>query len=371
MSPGMLRSERRGRADSCARVRTIALSLLWTLVLGGPAPAVLVKDNLYGVKVLGASEAVAVGSFGSVYRTTDAGKTWDAKNTGTTETLFSVDVVGGKTGWAVGKSAVILHTEDGGNTWRRQQSPIPDTKHLFKVAALDARTAWAVGDWGAMTATTDGGATWVDRSLGTGVPIRQESTGGRVTNTITDDVILYDVQFLDGRTGYVCGEFGTVLATRDGGATWERLETDTDKTLFGLGFASADEGWVTGMDGLLLHTTDGGRSWKVQHGRTEVAALEDLGFLETLRNPGLYQVRVTGRYGLVVGDTGLILSTKDGGKTWSRLQLPGKDRLVWMRDLSIGPDATGFVVGANGFFARIEQDRVGRPGGEPATVVAE
>ncbi|HLK13113.1 MAG TPA: YCF48-related protein [Candidatus Binatia bacterium] len=325
------------------------------LLLGLLAPAIaraaLVRDNLYGVKALSASEAWAVGTFGSIYHTTNAGQTWETRESGTRNPLFSVDFADPQHGWAVGKSAIILRTVDGGASWKPQRSPIPPEKHLFKVQALDVRTAWAVGDWGARTVTHDGGEHWEDRSLG-------------------EDVVLYDVSFPDAEHGYVCGEFGTVLATADGGATWEKRAAGTEKTLFGLDFVTPDEGWAVGIDGLLLHTRDGGRSWAVQRGKVQAESLDEFGFLEAMSNPGLYAVRVLGEYGVVVGDTGTVLVSTDAGQSWRRLELPSSRGLAWMRDVSLVPGTEGIAIGAEGFAVRFDRGQVTLPDGAPATAAA-
>ena len=307
-----------------------------------PASGAVLRDNLYDVKAVDGHEAWAVGNFGAIYHTADAGKTWQPRDSGTKAPLFGVDFAGRNDGWVVGKSALILHTKDAGATWTRQTSPIGSQKPLFKVRALDARTAWAVGDWGAVTVTHDGGETWEDRSL-------------------TDDVVLYDVSFPDAQHGFVAGEYGTLLATDDGGATWTKRPVGTEKTLFGVSFSTPRQGWVVGIDGLVLRTRDGGGTWEVQRGSVAAGSIEELGFLEALKNPGLYGVQVAGRYGVVTGDTGMVLTSTDGGETWVRHELPGKQQLVWLRAVSLGDGPEGFVVGGNGFTARIEQDRVVLP----------
>jgi len=346
------------------RVRESALALIVvTALLPTAARAIVVKDNLYAVKTVSASEAWAVGNFGSVYHTTDGGKTWEARDSGTKVPLFGVDFAGDQ-GWIVGKSCVILHTADGGRTWQTQKSAIPPEKPLFSVKAIDARTAWVVGDWGAMAVTHDGGATWEDRSLGT-VPIKVEQSPDRTTTTLSDDIILYDISFPDPQHGYIAGEFGTVLATTDGGNTWQKQDVGTDKTLFGVSFPTPEKGWAVGIDGLILRTRDGGKTWQVQRGATHEESIEELGFLETLKNPGLYDVEVAGQYGAVVGDTGKLLTTADGGETWTEQQLPEKQKLVWMRGVSLVPGTHGFVVGANGFAGAIDHDRVTVPNGGP------
>src|SRR5437867_6029504 len=101
-----------------------------TLALPAVAGA-LVKDNLYGVKAMSATEAWIVGNFGAIYHTADAGKTWVARESGTKLPLFAVDFAPGgqeqgkEQGWVVGKSSLILHTADGGKVWKPQKSAIP------------------------------------------------------------------------------------------------------------------------------------------------------------------------------------------------------------------------------------------------------
>jgi len=309
--------------------------------------AVVVKDNLYGVKAVGAEEAWTVGNFGSIYHTADGGRTWEARDSGTRVPLFGVDFSDPQHGWVVGKSGLILRTTDGGRTWAPQKSPIPPDKHLFNVAALSAMSGWAVGDWGAIATTRDGGATWEDRSL-------------------DQDTVLYDLSFPDAEHGFVAGEFGTVLATRDGGATWTKEETGTDKTLFGVTFVTPQRGWVVGLDGLILRTRDGGTTWEVQRGVARAESLEELGFLDALKNPGLYAVAVVGQYGVIAGDTGTLLVTSDAGETWGERTLPEKDRLRWMRDVSLVPGTHGLAVGAGGFTVPIARDHVVLSDTEPA-----
>src|SRR5947207_15780724 len=312
--------EGRGR-----HVAALASIVAGVLALPAGARAVVVKDNLYGVKAMSASEAWAVGNFGSIYHTADAGKTWETRASGANVPLLAVDYAEPEHGWIVGKASTLLATADGGKTWKPEKSAIPPEKHLFNLKVIDARTVWVVGDWGAIATTRDGGATWEDRSLG-------------------DDVVLYAVSFPDAQHGFIAGEFGTLLATADGGRSWRKQEVGTEKTLFGVSFSTPEKGWVVGIDGLILRTRDAGQTWEVQHGAMELGSVEELGFLETHKNPGLYDVRVVGQYGVVVGDTGNLMTTADGGETWTARELPEKQRLVWLRGVSLLPTSEGFTV---------------------------
>ena len=321
------------------------------------ASATRLQDNLFGTKAVSPQQAWVVGNFGSIYVTSDGGKTWEPQDSGTKMPLFGVDFADATHGWIVGQTGIILRTTDGGVSWTPQTSPVPGGKHFFNVAAVDRDTAWVVGDWGAIATTSDGGNTWKDASLGTLV-VEEIDSPARTLQVVTDDVILYDVSFIDEQHGAIAGEFGTVLLTDDGGTTWRRVNTGTDKTLFGVDFVSAMEGWAVGIDGLVLHTSDRGESWEVQRGIIERSDIGELSFSQAMENPGLYAVRVEDRFGVVVGDTGTLLVSRDGGQTWARRELPGKDRLLWLRDVSLVSGSLGFLAGAEGLTATVSDGSI-------------
>jgi photosystem II stability/assembly factor-like uncharacterized protein len=341
---------RAGRATLIAAL--VAVPLL--------AHAAALRDNLFAVTATNDDTAWAVGNFGSIYVTKNGGKSWQARASNTKQPLFSIDFADQRAGWIVGKSGMILRTTDGGETWTRQKNPIEPAKHFFKVTAIDPQTAWAVGDWGAVVQTRDGGATWTDRSLG-GLAVERIASPGRMMQTITDDVILSDVQFVDAQHGFIAGEFGTLLATSDGGEHWRQVVMPTEKTLFGVHFRSPDEGWVVGIDGIILYTQDGGQTWTTQNGLTATGAIEDVSFVEAMANPGLYAVSVEGRRGVIVGDSGAFFVSDDGGHTWTRRALPEAHRLTWMRDASVAASGRAFLVGAAGFTAAADGDTVTLP----------
>src|SRR5262249_33480955 len=112
-----------------ASAATIALAL--ALACGATGHAALLRDNLYRVRATSPEEAGAAGKSGAISRTTDAGKTWQAGDSGTQEPLFGVDFADGQHAWAVGKSALVIHTDDGGKTWKPQRTPLSVEKHLF------------------------------------------------------------------------------------------------------------------------------------------------------------------------------------------------------------------------------------------------
>ena len=51
---------------------------------------------------------------GLILHTTDGGDTWDAQESGTSDSLASIHFVDSNVGWAVGLYGTILHTTTGG-----------------------------------------------------------------------------------------------------------------------------------------------------------------------------------------------------------------------------------------------------------------
>jgi len=286
-----------------------------------------IVEDLYDTQFIDANEGWAVGVFGAVYHTTDGGKHWQQQPTPSTQHLYGVSFTDAKNGWAVGRSGEVLNTPDGGSQWVKQQSNTQ--KHLFDVEFVNPKEGWAVGDWGVAIHTVDGGATWQDRSIG-------------------EDQILYAIDFADHDTGWMVGEFGSIRHTTDAGQTWVKQSIATQKTFFGVTAVSKDKAWVVGIDGLVARTKDGGATWEFQQGQSEVASFEQLGFMELLKNPGLYDIKIRGNKGYIVGDIGNVLVTEDGGETWAKSLLPADWRLSWIRGLSVLPSGEGMLVGASG-----------------------
>ncbi len=130
----------------------------------------------------------------------------------------------------------------GSKNWQRVRSGTRED--LSDIAFANPRDGWAVGDNGAIVATRDGGTSW---------NIEQSSTLGEV---------LTAVHFVDNRHGWIVGWNGTILTTSDGGAQWHRQNSGTSANLIDVDFVDARHGWITTVDGTLLATADGGRRWR-------------------------------------------------------------------------------------------------------------
>ena len=62
----------------------------------------------------------------------------------------------------------------------------------------------------------------------------------------------------------ICGAFGIILRTTDGGETWLPESSGTDYDLSRISCTGARNGTAVGEDGTIVRTTDGGNTWVPQ-----------------------------------------------------------------------------------------------------------
>jgi len=114
------------------------------------------------------------------------------------------------------------------------------------------------------------------------------------------------------------GERGHVLLSDDAGRHWTQAQTPTQALLTGVCFADADHGIVVGHDEIILTTGDGGHSWT----RTHFAPQAQQPLLDVWCGPD-------GR-AVAVGAYGVYMVSTDHGATWAEHKLeptnekPGK-----------------------------------------------
>jgi len=182
-------------------------------------------------------------------------------------------------------------------TWNKQKTNT--FAWLHSVFFVDESRGWAVGGKGALLATSDGGETWELRRR----PV--EDT-------------LHEIVFTDANTGWIVCErsifapmakgesVSYLLKSSDGGESWTRVDVtrgeDVDIKLAGLSFADAEHGWVYGEQGVLYATSDGGRTWVRQRVPT--------------RHLLLGGAFADAQHGWLSGGGLTLLRTEDGGENW-------------------------------------------------------
>ncbi len=298
-----------------------------------------IRLGLFGACAPSAQVGWVVGDLGRVYRTADAGKTWTPQEVAGKRPVFSISCPDDQHAWVSSTSGAIFATSDGGNTWKAQQTPAK--RNLFKVVFTTPQNGTAVGDFGIIVHTADGGSNWTEVPLPADfkLPAAAEEQG-----VMSNDALLYGLSFADERNGWLSGEWGTILKTEDGGATWKQQSSGLETTLFGIGFSDAQHGIAVGMDSVILRTEDGGAVWK------PVPA--------PVQDRALYEVAASGRNAWIAGNQGMILASNDGGQTWKNFPTPKEVWSEWFRGIGLRGDH-GLVVGGSGkIYAINGQDAV-------------
>jgi len=204
-------------------------------------------------KILVALAAAALGAGHAVAAPADPDVRIQAQDSGTDVRLRGISAVDANIAWASGRKGTVLRTVDGGRHW--QALPVPDAETLdFRdVEGFDARTAvvLSIGPGGAsrIYRTDDGGDTW------------------RLVLQNRDERAFFDCMDFEGERGWMLGDpvdgRFQVYATRDGGRQWTLLPHGPEAARDEAAFAASGTCLARTPWGELLAVTGGGaaRVW--------------------------------------------------------------------------------------------------------------
>jgi photosystem II stability/assembly factor-like uncharacterized protein len=187
---------------------------------------------------------------------------------------------------------------------------------------VDTLVGYIVGDSGTILKTVNSGKNFVVCPSGTSSS-------------------LYAVDFPSRDTGYAVGEGGIILLTTNGFDSYENIAIDgMNISYYSVCFPdNASTGYIVGDGGVILLTTNGGQNWQRQFctlpsGETLRLRLRSVCFVP--------DIQVTTSVGYIVGDSGTILKTTNGGSSWQKLPSPVD---VNLKNLDFISPNLGFVVG--------------------------
>jgi photosystem II stability/assembly factor-like uncharacterized protein len=214
--------------------------------------------------------------------------------------------------------------------WMPQNSGT--TKNLNSVYFQDANIGYAVGNFGTILKTIDGGASW--DSLASGTP-----------------AFLKSVYFTDTIIGYAVGN-NVILKTINGGTNWSESVFDPYLYLNSVFFPDANIGYAVGtyhdpkmmyVSGYILKTTDGGITWTQLPFAPYNYSLISVYFTDI--NIGYAVGSYCGGWG---ENTAYIIKTIDGGATWSEFS----SQLYFdLLSVFFSDNNTGYAAGTDGYGA--------------------
>ena len=149
-------------------------------------------------------------------------------------------------------------------------------------------------------------------ALARGEARAEEDIQWAIQARLADHSLLLDVCSVDGMLA-AAGERGHILLSTDQGKSWTQAAVPTRTTLTAIHFFDARLGWAAGHDGIILRTRDGGRTWeRVRFAPEQEQPLLDIWFQNE-------------KQGYAIGAYGLFLVTSDGGDTWSQEQVSDEE----------------------------------------------
>jgi photosystem II stability/assembly factor-like uncharacterized protein len=326
--------------------------------------------NLRSIYFVDAMTGWAAGDAGTVYRTTDGGRSWKPLLSGAPANINFIHFMDWNHGWMLGETnsqgdgseTILFMTTNGGKVWNKKPMP-----NLLSLHFIDPKNGWAVGKNATLLKTNDGGIQW------TKVDSMEKLIGLPVEST-SYNYGFRDIQFIDALHGWLIGNFygraqdniGGIFMTTDGGTTWQRvpitIQTQYTSGRFTPGqfhsikFSDVNTGTVTGemKDGegrffFALHTRDGGKTW--EQFRTPSRATHSTQFLDLANGWMAAFAPREGAAEAVVYDTTL-MRTDNGGMSW-RNDFVAKGRRI--RSVFFLSPSKGWAVGDRGMILRYEE----------------
>ncbi len=186
---------------------------------------------------------VTVGDRGHILLSDDEGRSWRQVVVPTRAMLTGVSFVDAQHGWAVGHDNVILTTADGGQSWVQQETSADLETVYLDTHSLKNGAGLVVGAYGKCLRTLDGGKTWT------------------AVAASADEVHFNQISAGPDGSLYLAGESGTLLVSRDDGATWSKLPVPYEGSLFGLLAVDARILVAFGLRGRVFVSLNAGATW--------------------------------------------------------------------------------------------------------------
>jgi hypothetical protein len=274
----------------------------------------------HGVTALHASDgALLAGTYGDgLFRSADGGASWEQVAAGTFR-FVTLELAGTE-------PARVYRSVDGGRRWLALEGITRIPRHEewylpYSPRAGAARNAYAVGDRLLVAAevagllrSDDGGRTWVCE------PVAGDEDIHFVTGHPDDPDLVYVA--LGTASLHQPGPHGGIARSRDGGRTWEKLETDYTRAVIvppaRPDLLLAGPAPRVGREGRIVVSGDGGDSWEPAAEGIDVPMPDMVELFVPAPDGGVWAICSGGR----------VLRASPEDWSWASALPPGADAVV-------------------------------------------
>ncbi|OYU94565.1 MAG: hypothetical protein CFE21_14910 [Bacteroidetes bacterium B1(2017)] len=237
------------------------------------------------VAIKGTNSLVAVGKSGFLIKSEDKGLTWKSKYTGVSEDLISVSFSDANNGIAVGKNKTLIFTTNGGNKWQTQtmsgsnydfvdvamgaadriiaiikyQNPSPDVSGiLVNVTGLSSSSVWN------------------NVNVAGTVPFTQKYNAISFPGPKFAFIVGDNNKML--RLSYFSSNYTATVLKNSSSQDWSYAIKSSNSNLYSIYFRDYENGFVGGDNGFLMRTRNGGGSspsfeWSISYCGKKIALL--------------------------------------------------------------------------------------------------
>lgn len=206
-----------------------------------PSPTTLA---LLGIAMQG-DQRIIVGQRGTVLLgKADGG--WEAVKSGTESRLMNVALNSKGVALAVGEFGTVLRSHDAGKTWTSlaldwdRFAEGGYQPHMYCARVEESGRLVVAGEFGLVLVSEDDGKTWEAKHK--------------------SDESLFGMHILEDGTGFGVGQKGLVIKTTDDGNSWQKVDVGSDANLLGVWASKHGEVVITGIRAL-IRSSDTGATW--------------------------------------------------------------------------------------------------------------
>jgi photosystem II stability/assembly factor-like uncharacterized protein len=317
-------------------------------------------NTLNASVIVSSGTAFITGEYGALLKTTNYGNNWTPMFTLPFSNYSCMFFINSSTGFAGGGyiNPNIYRTTDAGNSWQLLVTGLTQYENVNTIFFYNQYTGIASASYGKMLYTTNSGDNWVTFTSGvSGIDdftafsnsdacyartynsiLKSYSMGSNwLTLQIPDSTYnIYDMVFLNQDTGMYTatfrngGQTAKLVKTTNGGYLWYSYNTIANYSWNDMFFINDNTGYMTGNSyytkDAIAKTTNGGVNWVIQEDSIK-NTLNDIRFYNS-------------NTGFASGMYGLLLTTTNGGTNWNYYSSGFTDNVT---DMYFASEQTGYI----------------------------